>query len=88
MVLIQPQPTVDDISRIQHQENAYEHSVRLQRGTTRDAHGPRRSHEEDMIAHTALLIVLISDAHGSDHWARGENKTARVLVSVLTGNGR
>ncbi len=50
-----------------------------------------------MIAPTPLLTILISDAHGFDHCARGEvikkinkklkNKASRLLVALFTGNG-
>ncbi len=71
-VLIQPQPQLADIERIQQQATPYEISVWQHRGATRDANGLWRSHEGHMIAPTPLLTILISDAHGFDHCARGE----------------
>ncbi len=71
-VLFQPQPQLADIERIQQQATPYEISVWQHRGATRDANGLWRSHEGHMIAPTPLLTILISDAHGFDHCARGE----------------
>ncbi len=71
-VLIQPQPQLADVARIQQQATPYEISVWQHRGATRDANGLWRSHEGHMIAPTPLLTILISDAHGFDHCARGE----------------
>ncbi|KAL0148916.1 hypothetical protein M9458_055720 [Cirrhinus mrigala] len=77
-VLIQPQPQLADVTRMQQQATAYEISVWQQRGATRDANGLWRSHEGHMIAPTPLLTILISDAHGFDHCARGE-----VIVHLI-----
>ncbi len=54
-VLIQPQPQLVDIERIQQQATPYEISVWQHRGATRDANGLWRSHEGHMIAPTPLL---------------------------------
>ncbi|XP_051541679.1 uncharacterized protein LOC127433650 [Myxocyprinus asiaticus] len=71
-VLLQPQPQIDDIARMQQQAGLYEHTIWQHRGAGRDVNGIWRSHEGHMIAPTALLTILISDAHGFDHCAWGE----------------
>ncbi len=70
--LIQPQPQLADIERIQQQATPCEISVWQHRGATQDANGLWRSHEGHMIAPTPLLTILISDAYGFDHCARRE----------------
>lgn len=43
-----------------------------ERGETMDTHGLWRSHEGLLVAPTALLIILINDAHGLVHCTGGE----------------
>lgn len=72
VVLIEPQPQLDDIVRIQQQAGPYEQSMWHQRGAKKDSHDIWRTHEGQIVAPTALLNILISDAHGFDHCAKGE----------------
>ncbi|XP_056592765.1 uncharacterized protein LOC130411831 [Triplophysa dalaica] len=72
MVLIQPEPRITDLARIQEQASAVEQSVWQQRGATRDVNGVWRSHEGLIIAPHVLLTVLISETHGFDHCGRNE----------------
>ncbi len=43
-----------------------------QRGAKKDTQDIWRTHEGQIVAPTSLLNILISDAHGFDHWARRE----------------
>lgn len=71
-VLIQPIPTIENITEMQNRATPYEVTIWQQRGVTRDANGVWRSHEGYTIAPNPLLTILITDAHGFDHCARGE----------------
>ncbi len=71
VVFIEPQPQLDDIIRIQ-QADPYEHSMWHQRGAKKYTQDIWRTHEEQIVAPTSLLNILISDAHGFDHCTRGE----------------
>ncbi|ROL43699.1 Retrovirus-related Pol polyprotein from transposon 412 [Anabarilius grahami] len=71
-VLIQPIPTLKHITEMQNRAPPYEVAIWQQRGATRDANGLWRSHEGHMIAPNPLLNILITDAHGVAHCARGE----------------
>ncbi|KAL0149045.1 hypothetical protein M9458_055660 [Cirrhinus mrigala] len=71
-VIIEPHPSLDDIIRIQQQAGPYEQSMWHQRGATKDSQNIWRSHEGHIVAPTSLLNILIIDAHGFDHCAKGE----------------
>ncbi len=72
VVLIEPQPKLDDIIRIQQQAGPYEQSMWHQRGAKKDSREMWRAHEGQIVAPTSLLNILIADAHGFDHCSRGE----------------
>ncbi len=72
IVLIEPQPQLDDIIRIQEQTTSYEQFMWQQRGAIKDTQNVWRSHEGHIVAPTTLLNILIPDAHGFDHCAKGE----------------
>lgn len=67
IVLIEAQPQLDDIIRIQEQATLYEQSMWQQGGALKDTQNVCRSHEGQIVAPT----ILISDVHGFDHCARG-----------------
>lgn len=72
MVILEPIPQPDDIIRMQERARPYEKSMWHQRGATKDDRGCWRSHEGTIVAPTTLLNLVIADAHGLDHSARGE----------------
>jgi len=63
---------LDDIIRIQQQAGPYEHSMWHQRGSIKETQEIWCTHEGQIIAPISLLNILILDAHGFDHCARGE----------------
>ena len=65
-------PSVDDIVRMQERASPFEKSLWENRGASRDATGTWRSHQGMLVAPTALLGILINEAHGFDHCSRGE----------------
>ncbi len=72
VVLIEPQPKLDDIIRIQQQAGLYEQSMWHQRGAKKDSQENWCAHEGQIVAPTSLLNILFADAHGFDHFVRGE----------------
>ncbi|KAK0139730.1 Gag-Pol polyprotein [Merluccius polli] len=65
-------PTEDDVARMQEKAGVYEHNMWLKRGAVRTPTGLWRTHDGMLLAPTALLGLLITNAHGFDHCARGE----------------
>ena len=65
-------PSEDDIVRMQEKAGVYEQNMWLKRGAIRTSTGLWRTHDGMMLAPTALLGLLITNAHGFDHCARGE----------------
>ena len=65
-------PTVEDVVRMQEKAGVYEHNMWLKRGAVRTPTGLWRTHDGLLLAPTALLGLLITNAHGFDHCARGE----------------
>ncbi len=67
VVLIEPQPKLDDTIRIQQQASPYEQSMWHQRGAKQDSQEIWRAHEGQIVAPTSLLNILIADAHGFEY---------------------
>ncbi|KAK0136998.1 Gag-Pol polyprotein [Merluccius polli] len=65
-------PTEEDVVRMQEKAGVYEHNMWLKRGAVRTPTGLWRTHDGLLVAPTALLGLLITNAHGFDHCARGE----------------
>ncbi|KAK0136987.1 Gag-Pol polyprotein [Merluccius polli] len=65
-------PTEDDVARMQEKAGVYEHNMWLKRGAVCTPTGLWRTHDGMLLAPTALLGLLITNAHGFDHCARGE----------------
>ena len=65
-------PTEDDVVRMQEKAGVYEHNMWLKRGAVRTSTGLWRTHDGLLLAPTALLGLLITNAHGFHHCARGE----------------
>ncbi len=59
VVLIEPQPKLDDTIRIQQQAGPYEQSMWHQRGAKKDSQEIWRAHEGQIVAPTSLLNILI-----------------------------
>ncbi|XP_030269175.1 protein NYNRIN-like [Sparus aurata] len=73
----EPLTTLSSLIAAQNMAGIYEQSVWLKRGATKTTQeGPHkglwRSVHGHFVLPTALLKIAISDAHGSDHCARGE----------------
>ena len=65
-------PTDGDIVRMQERAGVYLQNMWLKRGAIHSSTGLWRTHDGMMLAPTALLGLLITNAHGFDHCARGE----------------
>ena len=65
-------PTEDDVVRMQEKAGVYEHNMWLKRGAVRTSTGLWRTHDGLLLAPTALLGLLITNAHGFAHCAMGE----------------
>ncbi|XP_034150968.1 uncharacterized protein LOC114829948 [Esox lucius] len=81
LILVEAAPVMSDVIRMQEMANVYEKQLWLQRGATTDAAGLWRTHTGLLVAPTALLRILINNAHGFDHCARGE------IMRMLTRQG-
>ena len=70
---IEPQITLEDVAQLQEETSVAEKTMWKDRGALQGQHDKIwRNGEGLVIAPTSLLTILISEAHGVDHCARGE----------------
>ncbi|XP_072904472.1 uncharacterized protein [Hemitrygon akajei] len=71
-VSLTPEPDVEDLIEIQGKATLAEQTMWRKRGAKQNPEGLWSTEDGLLVAPTPLLTILISEAHGMDHCARGE----------------
>ncbi|XP_072896653.1 uncharacterized protein [Hemitrygon akajei] len=91
-VSLEPEPMIEDLVEMQGRATLAEQTMWRRRGAKQNSEGLWSTEDGLWVAPTPLLTILISEAHGVDHCARGEVirkiKKGWFLVALLTGFGR